>query len=52
MRAVRKTDYWIALPVDAPIVGGVSGDTFAELSKRSKHANTSSSMPLPRLKSS
>jgi hypothetical protein len=31
MRAVRKTDYWIALPVGAPIAGGVSGDTLAEL---------------------
>ncbi|MEU9831979.1 hypothetical protein AB0D67_10625 [Streptosporangium sp. NPDC048047] len=31
MRAVRKSDYWIALPVDAPIRGGVSGDTLAEL---------------------
>ncbi|MFI6507077.1 hypothetical protein ACIBCT_05690 [Streptosporangium sp. NPDC050855] len=31
MKAVRKTDYWIALPVDAPIAGGVSGDTLTEL---------------------
>ncbi|MFF3440303.1 hypothetical protein [Streptosporangium sp. NPDC002721] len=31
MKAVRKTDYWIALPMDAPIQGGVSGDTLAEL---------------------
>ncbi|MEU3166929.1 hypothetical protein [Streptosporangium sp. NPDC006930] len=30
-KAVRKTDYWIALPVDAPIEGGVSGDTLVEL---------------------
>ncbi|MER5644370.1 hypothetical protein [Streptosporangium sp. NPDC002524] len=31
MKAVRKTDYWIALPTNAPIRGGVSGDTLAEL---------------------
>ncbi|MER5323484.1 hypothetical protein [Streptosporangium roseum] len=31
MRAIRKADYWIALPVDAPIAGGVSGDTLPEL---------------------
>ncbi|MEU0480619.1 hypothetical protein ABZ260_15700 [Streptosporangium sp. NPDC006013] len=31
MKAVRKTGYWVALPVDAPIKGGVSAGTLAEL---------------------